>query len=451
MKVTLIYPAIGDYNDEACMEPLSLGALAGLTPPEIEVVLYDDRLEPIPFDEPTDLVAITVQIFTARRAYEISAAYRQRGVPVILGGMHPSLVPDEAAQHANAIYLGDGEGLWPQVLQDAQKGHLQPIYRAAPGLPQPESLTRRELYKGKKYLPLSLMQFGRGCKFECYFCATSAYFNQSHFHRCVEQVVKEIESQGRKNIFFVDDNILANFEAAKTLFRALIPLKIHWVSQASLDMTQDRELMSLMAQSGCLGHVVGFESITPESLRTMQKAPNLQGGFASYRPQLEILRDYGLQTWAAFTLGHDDDTRESIERTLDFALENRFTFAAFNLLLPYPGTRLYQFLHNEERLLFEGKWWLHPAYRFNHAAFIPKRMTADELTQAVYHARKVFNSPSSIFSRVWDFKTNLRSPYRLGLYLVYNPLFRKETFKKQGLKLGTEAPLSGLVESQIIK
>jgi len=437
MKVTLIYPSIGDYDDEASMEPLSLGALAGLTPPDVEVVLYDDRLEPIPFDEPADLVAITVQIFTARRAYEISAEYHKRGVPVILGGMHPTLVPDEAASHADSIYMGDAEELWPQVLQDAQKGRLQPVYRAEPGLPQPESLTRRDLYKGKKYLPISLMQFGRGCEFECYFCATSAYFNKSHFHRCVEQVVKEIESQGRKHIFFVDDNILANFEAAKTLFRALIPLKIHWVSQASIDMTQDRELMSLMTRSGCLGHVIGFESISVESLRIMQKAPNLKGGgFDSYKPQLEILRDYGLQTWAAFTLGHDDDTPESIENTLHFALENKFTFAAFNILLPYPGTKLYRCLQDEKRLLFDGKWWLHSDYRFNHAAFQPRNMSADELTEAAFHARRVFNSLGSIFQRAWDFKTNLRNPYRLGVYLAYNPLFRKETFKKQGLKLG---------------
>ena len=436
MKITLIYPAIGDYVDEACMEPLSLGALAGLTPPDIETVLYDDRLETIPFDEPTDLVAITVQIFTARRAYEISAEYRQRGVPVILGGMHTTLVPDEAAQHADSIYMGDAEGLWPQVLQDVQKGRLQSVYRSEPGPPQPESLTRRDLYKGKKYLPISLMQFGRGCKFECNFCATSAYFNKSHFHRCVEQVIKEIELQGRKHIFFVDDNILADFDAAKTLFRALIPLKIHWVSQASIDMTQDRELMSLMAQSGCLGHVVGFESINPESLRTMQKAPNLKGGFASYKPQLEILRDYGLQTWAAFTIGHDHDTQESIESTLNFALENKFTFAAFNILLPYPGTKLYQRLQDEKRLLFAGKWWLHPDYRFNHAAFIPKHMSPEKLTELAYNVRYAFNSPRSIAQRALDFKTNMRNPYRFGIYLVYNPLFRQETLKKQGVRLG---------------
>lgn len=438
MKVTLIYPAIGDFIDEACMEPLPLGALAGLTPPDVEIALYDDRLEPIPFDEPTDLVAITVQIFTARRAYEISAAYRRRGVPVILGGMHPTLLPEEAAEHADSIYLGDAEGLWPQVLQDVQQGRLQPVYRAQPGLPQPESFTRRDLYRGKKYLPVSLLQFSRGCKFECHFCATSAYFNKRHFHRCVEQVVREIESQKRRHIFFVDDNILADFEAARALFRALIPLKIHWVSQASIDMTLDRELMSLMVRSGCLGHVIGLESINPESLSEMKKSSNLKGGFDSYRPQLDILRDYGLQTWAAFTLGHDHDTRTSIEATLDFALKNKFTFAAFNILLPYPGTPLYRRLQDEGRLLFDGKWWLHPEYRFNHAAFQPRNMTPDELTRATFHARRVFNSFPSIFYRIWDFKTNLRSPYRLGAYLAYNPLFRRETLKKQGRKLGME-------------
>jgi len=151
---------------------------------------------------------------------------------------------------------------------------------------------------------------------------------------------------------------------------------------------------------------------------------------------LEILRDHGLQTWAAFTVGHDCDTPESIERTLDFALKNKFTFAAFNILLPYPGTPLYKRLEAQKRLLFDGKWWLHPNYRFNHAAFQPAHMNADKLTEMAYYARRTFNSPSSIVQRAFDFKTNMQNPYRLGIYLVYNPLFRKETLKKQGLKLG---------------
>ena len=252
MKVTLIYPGIGDYEDEARMEPLSVGALAGMTPADVEVALYDDRLEPIPFDEPTDLVGITVQIYSARRAYEISDEYRKRGVPVIMGGMHPTLIPEEVSQHADSIFMSDAEKLWPQVIEDARLGKLKPIYQGQPSIPQPHTFTRYDLYKGKKYLPITLMQFGRGCKFVCTFCATSAYFDHRHYYREVDQVLQEIERQGRKSIFFVDDNIVSDFEAAKALFRELIPLKIHWVSQASINMTRDRELMELMARSGCL-------------------------------------------------------------------------------------------------------------------------------------------------------------------------------------------------------
>ncbi|PIE34180.1 methylase [candidate division KSB3 bacterium] len=443
MKLTLIKPNIGRmehslYVDEARMEPLQLGVLAALTPPDVEIVLYDDRMETIPYDEPTDLVAITVETFTARRAYEISAEFRRRDVPVVLGGMHPTLLPEEAVKHADAIYTGDAEMLWAQVIADAKQGNLQPRYQTQSGIPQPGILTCRDVFQGKGYLPITLLQFSRGCRFECSFCATSAFFQQQHFCRNVHEVIHEIEAQERKILFFVDDNILANPEAAKALFRELIPLKICWVSQASIDMTQDRELMDLMMKSGCLGHVIGFESLNPQNLRGMQKTPNLNAQFDCYKPQLEILRDYGLQIWAAFTLGHEYDTVESVEDTVDFAIRQKFAFAAFNILMPYPNTPLHQKLESEGRLLYDGTWWLHPEYRFNHAAFLPKLMSPDELTEAAFHARTTFNSPLSIFKRAFDFKTNMRSLFRLGTYLSYAPLFRKEVHKKQGMKLGLQ-------------
>ncbi len=442
MKITLIRPNIGRdedgaFEDSARMEPLPLAILAALTPPGVEVVCYDDREEAIPYDEPTDLVAISVQIFTARRAYEISEAYRRRKVPVILGGMHTTLMPEEASAHADAIYLGDAEVLWPTVVEDAARGCLKPVYQAHPGIPQAGGvLPQRAVFEGKHYLPLTLLQYGRGCHYACEFCATSVFFDRTHFYRPVEEVIQEIEQQDRRFLFFVDDNIVSDHEAAKELFRALIPLKVHWVSQASIDMTQDLELMDLMVRSGCLGHVVGFESIDPRSLNLMHKAANLTDDFKMYKPQLEILRDHGLQTWAAFTLGHDYDTLDSIQRTVDFAMENKFTFAAFNILMPYPKTKLYEQLKAQGRLLYEGTWWLQPNYRFNHAAFIPKHMTPEALTEACLEARKSFNSFGSIARRAFDFKTNMRSLFRFGIYLTYTPLFRKETFKKQGMWLG---------------
>lgn len=441
MKLTLIKPNIGRmehslYVDEGRMEPLQLGVIAGMTPADVEVVLYDDRMESIPYDEPTDLVAITVETYTARRAYEISAEFRQRGIPVIMGGMQPTLIPEEVVPHADSIYIGDAEFLWSEVIADARRGKLKPLYRAPVGIPQPGTLTRRDLFKGKGYLPVTLLQYSRGCRFACTFCAVSAFFDKTQYCRDVREVVQEIESQDRKLLFFVDDNILSDHEAAKKLFWALIPLKIHWVSQGSIDMTGDRELMDLMVKSGCVGHVIGFESLNVNNLRWMKKAPNLVGGFKDYKPQLEIIRDYGLQLWAAFTLGHDYDTKESIERTLEFALENKFCFAAFNILVAYPNTPLYKTLEAEGRLLYDGKWWLHPAYRFNYACFQPALMSPEALTEACFHARATFNSIGSIIRRAFDFKTNMRSPYRLGVYVTYNPVFRKEVFKKHGMKFG---------------
>jgi radical SAM superfamily enzyme YgiQ (UPF0313 family) len=441
MKLTLIKPNIGRlehslYVDEGRMEPLMLGILAALTPPQVEVVLYDDRMETIPYDEPTDLVAITVETYTARRAYEISAEYRQRGVPVVMGGLHPTLLPAEVQQHANSILIGDAETIWPQIIADARRGRLQLVYQAPVGRPQPGVLTRRDLFKGKGYLPITLLQFSRGCHFACNFCAVSRYFNRVQYYRDIDETLQEITASQERLFFFVDDNLLANFEAAKELFRAMIPLKIHWVSQGTVNMTQDRELMDLMMKSGCLGLVVGFESISPQSLRWMKKSSNLAGGFNNYEPQIKIMRDYGLQIWAAFTLGHDHDTRESLEQTLEFALAHRFPITAFNILMPYPNTPLYRQLKTEGRLLYDGCWWLHPQYRFNFAAFQPKNISAEELTELCFKARATYNSMGSVIRRAFDLKTNMRSFYRLGVYLTYSLLFRKEVFKKHGMRFG---------------
>ena len=441
MKITLIKPTIGRrehslYVDEGRMEPLMLGVLAGLTPPDIEVVLYDDRMEAIPYDEPTDLVAITVETYTARRAYEIAAEFRLRGVPVILGGMHVALLPEEAAMHADSIFVGDAETGWLQVLADARTQRLRRRYDGAPGIAQSGNVRpRRDLYAGKGYLPITLMQFSRGCRFACSFCAVSQYFGKKHYLRRIDEVVAEIESQPRHFIFFVDDNIASDRTALKELCHALIPLRVHWISQASLDVTQDRELMRLMERSGCWGHVMGFESISPGSLRDARKSPNIRG-FSHYAQEIAVLRDHGMQTWAAFTLGYDHDTPASIRATVDFALHNKFTFTAYNILMPYPGTPLYRKLAQENRLLYDGRWWLHPEYRFNHAAFRPARMSPDELTQACHAARTRYNSLGGMVWRFSDWQTSFRSLGRVLSYWRYSLLFRKEVYKKHGMKFG---------------
>lgn len=441
MRITFIKPNIGRmehslYVDEGRMEPLMLAVLAGLTPPDVECVLYDDRMESIPFDEPTDLAAITVETYTARRAYEIAAEYRLRGVPVILGGMHITLIPEEAAEHADSIFLGDAELVWSEVVEDARKGKLKPRYEGPPGVGQiGRVLPRRDLFKGKGYLPLTLMQYVRGCRFACSFCAVSQYFDKKHYHRALDEVLREIEAQDRKFIFFIDDNIASDHKALAEFCHALTPMRVHWVSQASLDVTRNLPLMKQLERSGNWGNVTGFETITPGSLRDARKSPNIPK-FSHYREEVRILREHGMQSWAAFTLGYDHDTPESIEATVDFALNSRFTLAAYNILMPYPNTPLYRKLEKENRLLWDGKWWLHPGYRFNHAAFVPKLMTPDELTDACHAARTRFNSIPSLFRRFVDVKTHLRSLSRIAAFWKYTLLFKKEIPKKHGMRFG---------------
>lgn len=271
-------------------------------------------------------------------------------------------------------------------------------------------ITRRDIFEGKGYLPITLLQFSRGCSHKCSFCASSVYFKAHHYCRPVEDVIKEIKMQKRKLLFFVDDNIVCDHDKAKELFRALIPLKVHWVSQGSMDMLNDDELMKLMVKSGCLGLVIGFESISPECISQMNKYTNKHGSGDMYKEEIKKLRKWGLQT-----------------------------FAAFNILMPYPNTQLYERLKQEGRLLYDGKWWLHGDYRFNYAALVPKNMSADELTEISFDCRRRFNSPWSIIKRAFEPRTNLRTPYRFLTYLIYNPLFRKEVYKKQGMRFGLKS------------
>ncbi len=246
---------------------------------------------------------------------------------LLMGGMHITLLPDEALTHADSIMTGDAEDKWAQMIDDLRQGQLKPRYDCEPvAVPQKGILTRRDIYEGKKYLPITLLQFSRGCRFNCRFCASSVFFKQHQYTRPVEDVVAEIKSQKRKLLFFVDDNIVADKEKAKELFRALIPLKVKWVSQGSIDMLADDELMRLMVKSGCMGNVIGFESILSESIAEMGKGVNRTYTANRYADAIEKLRHYGLQTWAAFTVGHDTDTIESIRGDLQVCAEEQIYF-----------------------------------------------------------------------------------------------------------------------------
>jgi radical SAM superfamily enzyme YgiQ (UPF0313 family) len=433
LKITFIRPNMMSVRGNDAMEPLVFAILAGLTPSHVETVLYDDRIEPIPYDERTDLVAITVETYTARRAYQIAGEYRRRGVPVVMGGYHATFLPDEVLDHADAVVIGDAEGIWPQVVRDAERGQLQSIYRQD-GYPSLAGFAPdRSLFRGKRYAPAALVQYGRGCRFACEFCSIHAFYGKNLRQRPVDDVVDEIRATGKKHIFLIDDNIFVDVPKAKELFEALIPLKIRWSCQVSIDVAHDLELMKLLKRSGCTTAVVGFESLNEANLRRMKKHWNLK--HHDYATSVRIFQEHGVMIYGSFVFGYDEDTPDSFDRTLDFAIDSKFYTANFNPLTPMPGAALYDRLAAEGRLLYD-RWWLDPRFRYGEAVFAPQGMTADQLTQGCYRIRREFHSLRSIAIRAADHRTNARDPYRLGLHLASNLVSKWMIDKKQGQPLG---------------
>jgi radical SAM superfamily enzyme YgiQ (UPF0313 family) len=441
MRILFVKPNMGlvdgqPYFDRGRMEPLTFAVLKSATPAGHEVVLCDDRFEPVPYSQKWDVVGINTEIYTARRAYEIADKFRSQGVKVILGGYHTTLIPEESAPHADAIALGDGDLAWPQIVADLEAGTLKKVYsgRDYPTQRFDTVVTDWSVFQGKEYIPVALTQFSRGCPNSCEYCATGNIYCGHYACRNPQDVADELARDGRKLVFFADDNIIANIPAAKELFRKLIPLKIRWTGQASLNFTSDRELMDLMLKSGCAGLVIGFESLDPRNLKSMNKGVNISHG--SYDQVVERIRDAGLMIWAAFLLGYDHETVQSIRDTVDWALSKKFAFSAFNILMPYPGTPFYKRMEAEGRLLYGGKWWLHDDYRFGYAGFRPKNMTPEQLSEEGVRARLKHNTLYQILRRAAEPQTNCKDLWSLLMYFAYNPLFRSEMKKKIEMTLG---------------
>lgn len=438
MKITFIRPNLGDVRSTDAMEPIVFAILVAQTPRDVEVSLVDERLEAIGYDEPTDLVALTVETYNARHSYQIAAQYRKRGVPVVMGGYHPTFMPEEALQFADAVVIGDAEGVWAQVVHDARNGTLQQVYRSAGTGSLAGLKFDRGIFRGKRYAPIPLVQYGRGCRYSCEFCSIRAFYGSNLRQRPVREVVAEIEQLNRRHIFLVDDNIFVDVPKAEELLRALVPLNIRWSCQISIDVASNETLMHLLEKSGCTTAVVGFESLDSANLRQMKKAWNLRD--QDYDTAVRAFHDRGIMIYGSFVFGYDHDTPESFDRCVEFALRSKFYLANFNPLTPMPGAALYQRLESEGRLTHD-RWWLAPDYRYGQATFRPRGMTADELTEGCFRARREFNRYSSILRRAFNFGTNCRDPYRFGLFTASNLISRREIYRKQGRRLGDDTPL----------
>lgn len=441
MRVTLVFPSVGRKENKPYvrawqMQPLSMALLASLMPPDVEVRFYDDRMEDIPYDEPTDLVALSVETFTALRAYRIARQFRARGVPVILGGYHVTLIPAEARQEADAIVVGDAEPVWTRLIDDARRRSLQPVYDGRGARQLCGVQPRREIFQGKPYQDITLVEFARGCNFKCDFCSITAFHDANQNHRPPAEVTAEIAATGSRRFFIVDDNIASQPAQMRALCQELIPLDVGWVGQASIHIAQDETLLELMVRSGCRGILIGMESLDAANLRDMGKSWNT--AHCGYEESLRRFRKHGLAVYGTFVFGYDNDDHRLVDRSVAFAREQKLFLAAFNHLIPFPGTPLYQRLERERRLL-KPKWWLDPDVRVGDVVFRPKRMAPEELEAACLSARRRFYGWGSIAQRLLDRRANASNLLMLGVYLGLNLSAHFDIDRRQGLRLGAGA------------
>ncbi|MCA9437924.1 MAG: B12-binding domain-containing radical SAM protein [Candidatus Omnitrophica bacterium] len=394
---------------------LSLLSVAAATPRDEDITLIDEQVDDIPWEGDFDLVGITCMTALAPRAYEIADRFRSRGIPVVLGGMHPTFMAMEALGHADGVVVGEAEGVWSRVLSDVRMGRMEGIYRAkAPasldGLPAP----RRELLNGKSYATLHAVQATRGCIHGCEFCAVSAFSGKRQRRRPVADVIEEIRSLPGKFVLFVDDNLTADRDYARQLFQEMIPLKKWWMTQSTLAVAEDTELVELAAKSGCIGLFIGIETFSKRNLEAVGKSINR---VERYREAIARLHDHGIGVEAGIVFGFDSDGPEVFEQTLDLLDKIQVDLIQTSILTPLPGTRAFEKMSD-----WILDWdWSH--YDFHHAVFEPKGMSPEQLQAGHDWVTHEFYRPSRIAKRMarrlrWP-RGIATLPYALAMNLAY--------------------------------
>lgn len=391
---------------------LSLAALAAVTPPDWEVALCDENRHPVDFTTDADLIAITAMTPQAPRAYELAARFRERGKTVVMGGFHASNLPDEALMHVDAVLVGEGELVWPQLLADFAGGSLDRTYSSS-GLVGMDTIptARRDIFAGKGYLLTNTLQTTRGCPFDCEFCSVTAFYGRKYRERPVESVLAELSELRKVNsfAFFVDDNLVANRRYALQLFEGMKGLDFKWLSHAPIDFADDPELMRAAGEAGCVGMFVGFESLDQQQLAAMGKVTNAAG---SYLDNAKKFRDHGIGILGSFVLGYDGDTPASFEKILRFCEESRMEAAIFPILTPYPGTAVRRRLEAEGRII-SNAW---EDYDMEHVNFQPTGMTVEELQAGHDWLNRSFYSFGSMYRRIFKLHRSVQvfGPMNIG-------------------------------------
>lgn len=399
-KLTLVYPG-HKKNLGADKRPgkypipqLSLPTIAALTDDRFEVSIVDDNIETIDFDGKTDLVGITTMTTLAPRAYEIAGEFRRRGIPVILGGIHASMMLEEASQYADSVVIGEAEGVWPTVINDFANGTLKKTYKGTvlhnlEGLPKP----RLDLLKKERYFSNNLIMASRGCPHDCHYCSVTTFWGKGFRYRPVEEVVEELRSLEDGLVFFADDNLYGNKVYAKKLFKAIAPLKKKWSCQGDSLIANDPELLRLAAEGGCQWIFIGIESISQKNLAQMRKSFNK---VSQYKESFKKIQDAGISIFGSFIFGLEEDDQRVFEETVNFAIDAKLDGANFYILTPLPGTKLFQEMKDADRLL-HTEW---DKYDANHVVFKHPKLSSEELLNGLIAAYNHFYSIPSIAKRI---------------------------------------------------
>jgi len=420
VKVVLVSPKGPLYRNRGGIfrkslryQPLTLTTLAALAPADldIEFALFDEGTGDIPLEIDADLIGLTVITGSANRAYELADHYRARGITVVLGGPHVTLLPDEAQCHADAICVGYAEDNWPRLLRDFASGRIQPRYDQAhdfrlTNLP----FARRDLLDGRNYLTQAVFEATRSCAHDCEFCVAPTAWGRRQLQKPIDHIVEDIRRVGAKRILFVDLNLISDRSYARDLFTALIPLKVRWFGLSTSLIGRDTGLMELMARSGCTGLLIGFETMSASGLGTIGKRFNDP---SLYESLIKDLHRLGISIQGCFVFGNDADTGSTFDETVEFVIETGIDLPRFAILTPFPGTPLHQRLAREGRILTRD-WDL---YDGQHVVFQPKGMSVAALQAGHERAWRQAYSYRAILSRVGHARTQL--PLSLAANLGY--------------------------------
>ncbi len=403
MKIVLIMPSgsihrhrSGNFKKVLRYAPLTLTTLAALVPPELEadIRLIDEGVEPIPEEFDADLVGINAITGTAPRAYAIAARAREQGCTVVLGGVHPTLLPDEAMRHADAVVTGFAEQTWPQLLHDFSRGQLKRLYRSPSdptlhGLPIP----RRDLLRENAYITVNSVYASRGCPNRCGFCVIPVVWGQQAYFRPVPEVIREIELLKGRDLVLIDPNLIANRAYARDFFRELAPLRRRWYGLATTEITDDPDLFALLVRSGCKGLFIGFESVSQPTLNRIDKEFN---PVHRYKEIIRKLHDHGIAVQGAFVFGFDSDDPGVFQRTVEVVADLKIDLPRFSVFTPFPGTPVFERLSAERRII-ETDWSLYDA---QHVVFEPTQMSAERLQEGLHWAWSETYRLSAIAKRI---------------------------------------------------